>query len=98
MSVDHINHNPLDNRKSNLRICSHLQNMQNRKKSQRGASVYKGVCRCKRNNTWRAEIQCGYDRHYLGTFKTETEAARAYDQKAKELFKEFACLNFKEIP
>lgn len=100
--VDHINHNTLDNRRSNLRACSLRENCQNKKP--RGASKYLGVTVgfCKQKNGSftgpyiRASIRLSEkDRIYLGYFKTEEEAARAYDEAAKIHHGEFANLNFK---
>ncbi len=97
MDIDHANHNGLDNRRANLRICTKRENQQNKRKSAR--SVYKGIFR--HRNSFVARIRfgssgsCGQSpRIYLGCFKTETEAAKAYDQAAKKLFGEFALLNF----
>lgn len=92
MVVDHINGNPLDNRKSNLRICTHHQNLMNR--SANNTSNYKGVRPSK--NSWSSRITYNCKEYHLGTFSTEEEAARAYDAKARELFGEFARLNFKD--
>lgn len=93
MQCDHIDHNGLNNQKSNLRVCTSSQNGMN--KSARGVSKYLGVSFRKNNNKWRAII--GLNRKYkeLGMFKTEIEAAKAYDEAAKIYFKEFANLNFK---
>ena len=90
--VDHINHNGLDNRKINLRLCTATQNKANRLKPLGGKSKYKGVSltRC----GWDAKIECKGKRYYLGSFKDEVDAAKAYDKAACELFGEFACLNF----
>ena len=57
-------------------------------------SRYKGVCWHKRKKKWCVSICKSGKRAYLGPFDNETEAALAYDQKAKELFGEFAYLNF----
>lgn len=84
--VDHINHDTLDNRKCNLRLASIQQNNQN-KISTKGTSRYKGVYR--KYNSWAACI-CN---NYLGTFKTEKEAAEVYNKEASKLFGEFAWLN-----
>jgi len=91
MLVDHIDHNGLNNQKSNLRNCTHGQNMQNRKPY--GKSKFKGVILCQ--NRFRAQINLGKRTLYLGRFKSEIEAAKAYDAKAKEIRGEFTSLNFK---
>lgn len=104
MVVDHVDHNGLNNQKINLRICTQTENKQNRRpnKLQHRTSIYKGVCYAYRKvisrgkeyyyYAWQARIQ----NKTLGIFKTEVEAALAYDNKAIELFGEFANLNFKE--
>jgi len=99
--ADHINHDTLDNRRCNLRICTHQQNGMNRRKrrphaGKKCSSRYSGVCWDKRAKKWRAYIRHNGKRIYLGYFTSEIEAAKAYDKKAKELFGEFANLNFKE--
>lgn len=92
---DHINHNGLDNQKCNIRICTRAQNQYN-KIPQGGASRYKGVSWHEKNGKWRADININKEQIYLGLFADELDAARAYDKKAKELFGEYAWLNFKE--
>ncbi len=92
---DHINGNGLDNRRSNLRICTHAENGWNRK-LQEGTSIFKGVDWVKAKCGWQARIMCNNVRHYLGVFGHEGDAARAYDTAARELFGEFARLNFPE--
>lgn len=92
--VDHINHNPLDNRRSNLRLASRSQNCQNQMKRSTNTSGYKGVHYLKREGKWRARIQCKGKRLLLGDFETAELAACAYDEKAKELFGKFALTNF----
>jgi len=92
MHTDHINHDPLDNRKSNLRICTRNQNQWNRSKNKN--CLYKGARFCPNDNKWRSSIRvCGAWVH-LGYFKTATEAAESYDKYASIIFGEFACLNF----
>lgn len=74
-STDHINHNRLDNRKDNLRICSQLENLQNRKRHRR----YVGVSKLPRNNGFLASIQ----KERLGQFETPEDAARAYNRASR---------------
>ena len=78
----------------NLRWCSQRENNQNRSKRQNTSSVYKGVRFCKKANKWTAQIRHNAQLIHLGSFSDESEAGRAYDRKAIELFKEFAVLNF----
>jgi len=91
---DHINHNGLDNRRNNLRTCTRQQNTHNQKPRKTGTSKYKGVDWNKRQRKWRARIYYKSRCHYLGYFNNEIDAALSYDRKARQLFKEFACLNF----
>lgn len=94
--VDHINGNPSDNRKSNLRLVTHQQNSINRKKTtKKKTSQYKGVCYIKKctKRPWLACIKTNGKSIHLGYFSTEKEAAEAYNKKALELFGEFASLN-----
>jgi hypothetical protein len=91
--IDHINNNGLDNRKQNLRICTVSQNAQNNRKRRDTSSIYKGVCYNKRNSKWMASLKINGKFKYLGEFKEEIDAAKAYNNKAIELFGEFANLN-----
>lgn len=93
LEVDHINHNRLDNRKGNLRVCTRSQNNMNRKRYSGSSSIYKGVSFCRRSLKWAAYIALHGKQQTLGRFDTEEEAALAYNQKAVELFGEFAHLN-----
>jgi hypothetical protein len=95
MVVDHIDGNGLNNRNSNLRLCTVRQNMWNRRPTG-GRSVYKGVCRRVGRKKWAAQISRRGRRYHLGYFDSEIEAAKAYDKKARELFGEFAYLNLPE--
>lgn len=91
--VDHIDQNPLNNCRSNLRLATRAQNGQNRKVNQNNKSGYKGVCLHKRNNTWRASITINGKSKTLGYFKTPELAAEAYNRAALKHFGEFASLN-----
>jgi hypothetical protein len=90
--VDHIDHNTLDCRRSNLRICSPSENIMNRTKTVYPAtSRYKGVYL--RKDRWVARIAFNRRTICLGTFNTELAAAMAYDRAAMKYFGEFALLN-----
>lgn len=92
--TDHINHNGLDNKRCNLRICTASQNQQNRQHRPDGSSKYKGVWWDKVRKKWKSQIKHNNCMIYLGYFISEKEAAKMYDIKAIELFGEFAYLNF----
>ena len=92
MVVDHINHDTLDNRRSNLRVCTPTQNKQNMKPQKSIQSKYKGVS-IKQNGKWQAAIMADTKFHYIGTFDTERDAAVAYNFASKMLHKEYGILN-----
>lgn len=89
--IDHINNNRLDNRVSNLRSVSAAINAHNKKKKEGCSSNYTGVC--KNGTKWTASINFNHTQIWLGTYGTEVKAAKAYNEKAKELYKENARLN-----
>lgn len=95
MVMDHINRNGLDNRKENLREVSVSQNCANRRgwssSSSSSSSRYKGV-RLLQSGSWQVRIGAG-GRTYTATFDCEHEAALAYNEKALELWGEYALLN-----
>lgn len=76
--TDHINHNKLDNRKHNLRICSQSINMHNSRKLTGKYSTYKGVSWNKNRKRWFAQITCNYKHINLGYFNDEKTAHSAY--------------------
>jgi len=95
--VDHKNGNALDNRKANLRLATHWQNSCNRKKVNTNTwSRFIGVSFHKRRGLWTAAIRYRGKHIWLGYFKTELEAALAYDRAAIKYHGEFARLNFPE--
>lgn len=92
--LDHINGDRLDNRLCNLRIATPVQNVANTGKKTKGTSKYKGVSWDSSRSKWISSIQYDSKTHHIGRFDDEEECARAYDKKAKELYGEFAKLNF----
>lgn len=90
--IDHINRNRLDNRRSNLRLCTVTQNAINRSKKE-SSSRYIGVSWKKTKNKWYAQIKQNKKVKYLGLFECEKEAAKRYNEEAINLFGEFAVLN-----
>jgi hypothetical protein len=90
--IDHINHNGLDNRKSNLRVCDNKTNKYNSLKKKPGTSKYKGVS-VRKDGRILAHIRVNKELIQLGRFKDEITAAKSYDSAALLYFKEFACIN-----
>ncbi len=95
MVVDHIDGNGLNNCRSNLRLCTPEQNRRNTR-PRRKSSPYLGVSRS--GDKFKVQIKHNGRTHYLGQFESETEAARARDEKAKQLHGPYAWLNFPEAP
>lgn len=94
--VDHINGNGIDNRRKNLRVCTHRENIRNQKLSRASTTGYKGVSVDK--SRFRAYLSIrGSDgkskQYHLGNFKTAEEAAVAYNNEAVKRFGEFANVN-----
>ena len=91
--VDHIDHNGLNNQRSNLRICNRSQNQENSSPKKGASSKYKGVCWNAHQKKWLARIVDGDKRLFLGYFRTENEAAKKYNEYAIAIHKDFANLN-----
>jgi hypothetical protein len=91
--VDHINHNTLDNRKSNLRKVDNQRNCFNRSRTS-SSTGYKGVWYREDTGSYRAMVRTEGKRYNCGQYTTPEEAAHAYDKMALYLFKECAYLNF----
>ena len=90
--VDHIDGDPLNNQRENLRIASDKQNQGNRRKSEGTSSRFKGVS-LQPDGRWRAQIKINGKQTYLGVFSTEVEAAMAYDKQCINTFGVFALIN-----
>jgi hypothetical protein len=96
--VDHINRNKLDNRRDNLRVMKYNQKTWNLSKPNNGripSSMYKGVSKAIDEKKYVAGITLCNKLQRIGSFDNEIDAARAYDEKARELFGEYASTNFK---
>jgi hypothetical protein len=95
--VDHRDENGLNNRRDNLRICTHAQNLRNRQKprGRKTSSRFKGVTFAPHNKSkpWMAQLKVDYKRLYLGYYATEEEAAEAYNKAALLHHGDFANLN-----
>ena len=88
--VDHINGDPLDNRRENLRIVTVQQNSMNQTMRKTNKSGVSGVCWHKGNGKWEATITYKYKQIYLGSFDTLEEATKARKDAEEEYFGEFA--------
>lgn len=88
--VDHINHDTLYNCRANLRNCTHIQNLQNRKVNTRNTSGMTGVSWYKPRQMWRAQINLNGKRKSLGVYETKEEAATAYKNASVAAFGEYA--------
>jgi hypothetical protein len=96
--VDHQDHDPLNNRRSNLRDATVSQNAQNKRGKLGTTSQYKGVFL--QDGKWCAAIKPGKGAkvRYLGFFSSEIDAALAYDRAARAIFGSFAYVNFTDSP
>jgi len=93
METDHINHNKLDNRKENLRICTNNENHYNLKMRKNNSTGYKGVCLKRKTNKYFAQICHNYKDIHLGYFASPMDAAKAYNEAAIKYYGKFANLN-----
>lgn len=90
---DHENRNPLDNRRDNVRVVTASQNVRNRGENKNNSSGFRGVVRHSRGAGWIATIWFNYKPIYLGYYMNKEDAARAYNEKALELFGKLAFQN-----
>lgn len=93
MVVDHINHNKLDNRCENLRICTQHENCLNKSIQCNNTSGVPGVSWSTREGRWKAQIRVDKKDKFLGYFKTKEEAVEARRQAEIEYFGEYAPTN-----
>lgn len=94
--IDHINHDSLDNRISNLRITTHQQNSFNKRRCNKPtSSKYGRITWDKQYSKWRARLTLNGKRIHVGRFASEEEAAKAVDKAAIEYYGEYANLNLK---
>lgn len=94
MEVDHINSDGLDNRRSNLRMATTTQNHANMRLRSDNKSGFKGVSFDPQKGKFAARIYHLGKLHWLGRYDTAESAALAYDEAARNIFGEFARLNF----
>jgi len=93
--VDHVNRNTLDCRRSNLRMCNTFESNRNRRASRvNKQSRFKGVGWRPDRQHWRVYIKHNGRSIYLGSSKSEEDAARLYDRGAIAIHGQFAVLNF----
>ncbi len=88
--VDHIDGNPLNNQRSNLRLCTNQQNNRNVGKRRDNTSGHKGVTWHVKNAKWRSRIQIDGKETHLGYFDDISDAAQAYKDAAAKYFGDFA--------
>jgi len=88
-TVDHIDHNPLNNQRANLRLASYAQNNMNTRLRSDNTSGHRGVYWESRRNCWRVCINFEHKQIHVGQFKDKQEAITAYDNKAKQLYGQF---------
>lgn len=87
--IDHIDGDKTNNRKSNLRFCTHSQNMKNRKIHSNNKSGFKGVYLVKKTGRWRVQITCDGRRHYFGTYIRPEDAYSVYLENAEIIHGDF---------
>lgn len=92
LCVDHIDRNPMNNTRANLRVCTYMQN--NRNARYNNKTGFKGVTREAKSKRFLAYIGAEGVRKSEHGFLTAEDAARAYDRMAREAYGEFAYLNF----
>lgn len=95
MEIDHIDGNPLNNQRSNLRLSTRRQNAANAGVRSHNKSGFKGVIWEGRARKWRASIVVKQKFNFLGYFEDKSDAAKTYDAAALREYGEFALTNQK---
>ena len=88
--IDHKDGEPLNNQKSNLRICTRSQNQMNKSKHKDNISGFKGVRKVKNKEKWTAQISKDKKIYYLGSFNSPEAASEAFKNAAMEMHGEYA--------
>lgn len=88
MQCDHINGDKLDNRRCNLRVVTHTQNMRNRKVQSNNKSGIRGVHQ-EKDGWWYAQIKIDGVQYFLGCFKDKELAKDAYEKAAEKAYGEY---------
>lgn len=92
--IDHIDGNPLNNQRNNLRLANHAENIRNRTRvNKNNSSGITGVCWFKRDKKWRARLMINGKEIHLGLFSKKEDAIKKREQAAKQYFGEFAYIN-----
>ena len=92
--IDHISGDKLDNRRLNLRVCTHQQNMCNQKMRNTNSTGFTGVSYLKNARAYEAYVHCHGKKHHLGLHATPEATARARDHAARKLFGIYGRFNF----
>lgn len=93
LEIDHINGNGIDNRKQNLRVATHAQNLRNQTVRSTNKLGVKGVCLTRQKDKYRATITTNGKQKQIGVFNTVEEAKAAYDKAAPLYHGAFASVN-----
>ncbi len=91
--IDHINRDPLDNRRCNLRVCTQSNNIMNTTKRPNFSSKYKGVSYIQKTKKYQSTITINGVQKNLGAFKNEIDAAIKYNEAVIKYFGEYGVLN-----
>ena len=94
--VDHINRDPLDNRRANLRLATHADNMANRCRKAGALGPFRGVEQ--EGSRYKARFHGRGRKFYIGEYRSPIAAAIAFDAAARRFYGEFATLNFPDAP